>query len=116
MGKVANSARDLLNKENGIFLGKWGLPCLYLCLRIRYHETGSAVPSRVSLLIETEYVTYSFFRFPRRCPFIHSFLSMPSTAIRLVSSLPRHTIIALGKREKATSQKKKRQTVVRYCT
>ena len=43
-GKVANPARGQLNREI-IF------PCPRTCLRIWSHETGSAVPSRVSLLI-----------------------------------------------------------------
>ena len=42
-GKVANPARGQLNREK-IF------PCPRACLRIWFHETGSAV-SRVSLLI-----------------------------------------------------------------
>ena len=44
-GKVVNPARGQLNRENKIF------PCPRACLRIRSRETGSAVPSRVSLLI-----------------------------------------------------------------
>ena len=43
-GKVANPARGQLNREK-IF------PCPRACLRIWSRETGSAVPSRVSLLI-----------------------------------------------------------------
>ena len=43
-GKVANPARGQLNRENE-------LPCLSACLRIWSRETGSTVPSRVSLLI-----------------------------------------------------------------
>ena len=43
-GKVANPARGQLNREN-MFL------CPRACLRIWSRETGSAVPSRVSLLI-----------------------------------------------------------------
>ena len=44
-GKVAIPARGQLNRETGIF------PCPRLHLRIGCHETGSAVPSCVSLLI-----------------------------------------------------------------
>ena len=44
-GKVANPARDKLNREKLIF------PCLRTRLRIWSRETGSAVPSLVSLLI-----------------------------------------------------------------
>ena len=47
-GKVANPARDQLNRENeysGVF------PCPRSRLRIWSRETDSAVPSRVSLLI-----------------------------------------------------------------
>ena len=43
-GKVANPARGKLNREKKI-------PCPRTCLRIWSRETGSAVPSRVSLLI-----------------------------------------------------------------
>ena len=43
-GKVANPARGQLNREK-IF------PCPRACLRIWSRETGSAVPSRASLLI-----------------------------------------------------------------
>ena len=45
-GKVANPARGQLNRENKI-----SFPCPRACLRIWSRETGSAVPSRVSLLI-----------------------------------------------------------------
>ena len=44
-GKVANPVRGQLNREKLIF------PCSRACLRIWFRETGSAVPSRVSLLI-----------------------------------------------------------------
>ena len=44
-GKVANSARGQLNREESIF------PYPRSRLRIWSRETGSAVPSRVSLLI-----------------------------------------------------------------
>ena len=43
-GKVANPARGQLNRENIIPLSR-------ACLRIWSRETGSAIPSRVSLLI-----------------------------------------------------------------
>ena len=43
-GKVANPTRGQLNREK-IF------PCPRACLRIWSRETGSAVPSRVGLLI-----------------------------------------------------------------
>ena len=56
--------------------GKLIFPCPRTCLRIWSHETGSAVPSRVSLLIlqtQTESGAYSREpRFPRRRPFIYS--------------------------------------------
>ena len=45
-GKVANPARGQLAEQ-----GKRIIPCPRSRLRIRYHETGLAVPSRVSLLI-----------------------------------------------------------------
>ena len=44
-GKVASPARGQLNRKKLIF------PCPRSCLRIWSRETGSAVPSRVSLLI-----------------------------------------------------------------
>ena len=44
-GKVANHARGQLNRENEYF------PVPFRALRIWSRETGSAVPSRVSLLI-----------------------------------------------------------------
>ena len=44
-GKVANPARGQLNRENEYF------PCPRSRLRIWSCQTGSAVPSRVSLLI-----------------------------------------------------------------
>ena len=44
-GKVANPARGQLNRENIFF------PCPRSRLRVWSRETGSAVPSRVSLLI-----------------------------------------------------------------
>ena len=69
-GKVANPARGQLNREKLIF------PCLRTRLRIWSRETGSAVPSRVSLLIlhtQAEYGAYSrdSSQFPRRRPFIY---------------------------------------------
>ena len=45
-GKVANPARGQLAEQ-----GKWILPCPRSRLRIWSRESGSAVPSRVSLLI-----------------------------------------------------------------
>ena len=45
-GKVANPARGQLNRENGYFP-----VCSRSRLRIWSRETGSAVPSRVSLLV-----------------------------------------------------------------
>ena len=44
-GKVANPARGQLNRENDLF------PCPRSRLRIWSRETGSAVPSRIGLLI-----------------------------------------------------------------
>ena len=43
--RFASPARGQLNRKNVFF------PCLRLCLRIWSRETGSAIPSRVSLLI-----------------------------------------------------------------
>ena len=69
-GKVANPARGRqLNKKN-IF------PCPRSRLRIWSRETGSAVPSRVSLLIlHTQAESGAYLRdssrFPRRRPFIY---------------------------------------------
>ena len=69
-GKVANPARGHLNREN-----KYS-PCPRTCPRIWSRETGSAVPSRVNLLIshtQAESGAYSWdsSRFPRRRPFIY---------------------------------------------
>ena len=67
-GKVANPARGRLNSENNC-------PCSRL--RIWYRETGSAVPSRVSLLIsihtqaEPGAPLRDSSRVPRRRPFIY---------------------------------------------
>ena len=47
-GKVANPARGQLNGENK---PKLTFPCPRSRLRIWLRETGSAVPSRISLLI-----------------------------------------------------------------
>ena len=44
-GKVADPSRGQLNREKFIF------PCPRSCLRIWSRETGSVIPSRVSLLI-----------------------------------------------------------------
>ena len=71
-GKVANPARGQVNREKRI------IPCPRACLRIWSRETGSAVPSRVSLLIS---------RFPRRRPFMK-----PPYAIESVPSLWGHAI------------------------
>ena len=80
-GKVANPARGQLNREKMIFL------CPRSCLRIWSRETGSAVPSRASLLIlhtQTKYDAY-----PRDPPEfrggVHLFIY---TAIRHRVSLP----------------------------
>ena len=67
-GKVANPARGQLNKE-------YFFPRPYSRLRIWSRETGSAVPSRASLIIfhtQAESGAYSrdSSRFPRRRPFI----------------------------------------------
>ena len=56
--------------------GKWIFPCPRTCLRIWSRETGSAVPSRVSLFIlhtQAESGAYSrdSSRFPRQRPFIY---------------------------------------------
>ena len=91
-GKVANPARGQLNRENRIF------PCPRSCLRIWSRETGSAVPSRVSLLIsiilsQAESGAYlrDFSRVPRGLPFIHL---KPPYAIGPVPSLSGHAITA----------------------
>ena len=87
-GKVANPARGQLNREKIIF------PCPRSRLRIWSRETGSAVPSRVSLLIlhtQAESGAYSrgSSRVPRRCPFIYL---KPPYAIGSVPSLSGHAI------------------------
>ena len=51
-GKVVNPTRGQLNRENEYFpQGKLIFPCPRSRLRIWSRETGSAVPSRASLLI-----------------------------------------------------------------
>ena len=70
-GKVANPARGQLNIQR-----KRIFPCSRTRLRIWSRETGSAVPSRVSLFIvhtQAESGAYSrdSSRFPRRRPFIY---------------------------------------------
>ena len=85
-GMVANPALGQLNREKCFY------PCFCSRLRIWSRETGSAVPSRASLLIlhaQAESGAYSrdSSRFPRRRPHI------PSTAIGLDPSLLGHTIV-----------------------
>ena len=67
-GKVANPARGQLNRKNIFFL----VPIRAL----KFVSTGSAVPSRVSLLIlhtqpESRTSSRDSSRFPRRHPFIY---------------------------------------------
>ena len=82
-GKVANPARGQLNRENEyLFLHPLSR------MRIRSRETGSAVPSRVSLLIfhtQAESGAYSrdSSRFPRRRPFIYFNRHTPSGQSRV---------------------------------
>ena len=80
-GKVANPARGQLNRENEF-------PCPRTCLRIWCRDTGSAVPSRVSLLIfdtQAESGAYSrdSSRFPRRRPYIYLNRHTPSGESRI---------------------------------
>ena len=83
-GVVANPARGQLNKENIMF------PCPRSRRRMWSLETGSAIPSRVSLLIlhtpaESGVCSWDSSRFPRRRP------NVPSTAIESVPSLSETT-------------------------
>ena len=83
-GKVATPARDQLIREHDFS------HCLRLRLGICSRETGSAVPSRVSLLIlhtQVESCAYSraSSHFPRRRP------QITPSAIGSVSSLSGHT-------------------------
>ena len=85
-GKVANPARGQLNRER--------FPCPRACLKIWSRETGSAVPSRVSLLISipgTQAESGAYLRdssrVPRRRPFMK-----PPYAIGSVPSLSGHAI------------------------
>ena len=69
-GKVANAARGQLNRKNEYF------PVPVRAWEIWSRETGSAVPSRVSLLIlhtQAEYGAYlqDSSRVPRRRPFMY---------------------------------------------
>ena len=62
-GKVANPARGQLNRKNEY------LSCPRTCLRIWSRETGSAVPSRVSLLIlHTQAESGAYLRDSSRVP------------------------------------------------
>ena len=61
--------------------GKWIFPCLRTRLRIWSRETGSVVPSRVSLLILHAHAELS--RFLRRRPFIHLKRHTPSGQSRV---------------------------------
>ena len=87
-GKVANPARSQLNREN-----EYSPVLVRACLRIWSRETGSAVPSRVSLLIhtQTEYCAYLWdsSHVPWRHPSIHF---KPLYAIGSVPSLSGHAI------------------------
>ena len=70
-GKVANLARGQLAEQ-----GKWIIPCPRSRLRFWSREMGSAVPSRVSLLIsilqaESSACLRDSSRVPRRRPFIN---------------------------------------------
>ena len=70
-GKVANPCCSRSAEQ-----GKSIFPCPRTCLKIRPYETGSAVPSRVSLLIlHTQAESGAYFRdssrVPRRRPFIY---------------------------------------------
>ena len=106
-GKVVNPARGQLNRENEYSPGP------RRCLRIWSRETGSAVPSRVSLLILhtlAEYGAYlrDSFRVLRRRPFVYL---EPPPAMGSVPSLSGHTIAHLlrslprARRSRATNLK-----------
>ena len=66
-GKVASPVRGQLNRKNAYIF-----PCPRSCLGIWSRETGSAVPSRVSLHTQAESGAYlrDSSRVPRRRPFI----------------------------------------------
>ena len=73
-GNSMDQTLGQLNRENEYQNSVF--PCPRSRLRIWFHETGSAIPSRVSLLIfhtQAESGAYSrdSSRFPRRCPFIY---------------------------------------------
>ena len=77
-GKVANPARGQLNRENEYF------PVSPRSrLRIWSRETGSAVPSRVSLLISILRLNLGFLRFPLRRPFLYLNRHTPSGQSRV---------------------------------
>ena len=86
--KVANPARGQLNRENEHSRPR-------TCLRIRSREMGSAVPSRVSLLIlHTQAESGAYLRdssrVPRRRPFIS--IKPPHAIGSSVPSLSGHAI------------------------
>ena len=81
-GKVANPARGQRNKEKMIF------PCPRSRVRIWSRETGSAVPSRVSLLIsvlrlKSGACSRDSSRVPRRRSFTHLYRHTPSGQSRV---------------------------------
>ena len=89
--KVANPARGQLNRENEYFP-----VCPRTCLRIWSRETGSAVPSRVSLLfLHTQAESGAYLQdssqVPRRRPFIdinrHTYAIMGQSRVYRVTQL-----------------------------
>ena len=59
-GKVTNPAHGQLNEQ-----GKWIFPCPSSCLRNWSRETGSAVPSRVSLFFSILRLNLILLMYPR---------------------------------------------------
>ena len=90
-GKVANPARGQLNRENEYS----PVVPVCMCLRIWSRETGSTVPSRITLLIlDTQAESGAYLRnssrVPRRRPFIY--IKPPYYVIGSVPILSGHAI------------------------
>ena len=84
-GLVANPTRGQLNKENECF------PCPRSCLRIWSRETGSAVSSRVSLLISIPRLNLVLTGFVPISAAASIYLLIPPYVIGSVPSLSDHT-------------------------
>ena len=88
-GRVTNPARDQLNRENEFY------PCPSPRPRVWSRETGSAVPSRVSLLISILRLNLVLTYYgipPEFRGGVHFFYLKPSYAIGSLPSISGHAI------------------------